>query len=872
MPVLHPLCPPIARSTTRRRAVGAILSAAILLLSIAPTLAVSLPGHPFDVESIGVPDHLVVSEVMSGGTSASDEFIELYNPTSGPLPLEGLELVYVTASGATITRKATWPLATPEMEPGSHLLIANEAGIFASIADVTYATGLAAAGGSVALRIIGASDAIDAVGWGTAVGTWLETRPAPAPAAGASLERLLGGAQGSGQDTNDNLIDFAIVELPDPQNSASPPILSGTPPSPPPSASATTTATPSFTPTPSPLGTPTTSPTPSSSPMPTSTVTATPTSSPMPTPTSTPTPITIAEARAAGDGAFVTVAAVALTDSAFADGGGYVADVTAGIAVLLSDGSYNRGDAVLVSGVVDDRYGQRTLRSESSSVVTLGPATEPTPQSVVTGAVGETVEGRLITLEGIIVSGATTLSSGVAFDVDDGSGPIRVMLNSNAGIDEALWQRDGRVSLVGVVGQRDSSGTGTSGYRVQPRDSADILLLAPPPTPSPSPTPTATPSSQPTQTATPSASPSVSPSPTPSEESAPLVSIAAARASAKNRTLRIRGVVTAGNGLIDASSAIVQDSSGAILIRTSGEGLRLQRGQLVELLGTTSTKSGMVSVRVNVAPVVLGTAAEPPAVRSATGRLGEPLEAQLIVTRGALTANPRRSSAGTISFTVNDGSGEIRVYLAPEARIDATRLGAGTWIEVRGVLVQETTTSEPARGYQIWPRDGDDLTLIAPGTASGAITAGAGGHGSSGSGGSSPGHAAPVGVEGKPGVLGVEAGGAPPQAPRLGTVAQAGVHAAQVLDPVQAEVESTQRPQRTPLQALGILALSAAALAAFGLVGWRSGAITRLITLIAPRQGSASVNTPAPDANSEADPEQLVRLTVVPGSAERVGS
>ena len=53
--------------------------------------------------------------------------------------------------------------------------------------------------------------------------------------------------------------------------------------------------------------------------------------------------MTIALARAQADGALVTVEGAAMTDSAFADGGGYLADGTAGIAVLLSDGSFPRG-------------------------------------------------------------------------------------------------------------------------------------------------------------------------------------------------------------------------------------------------------------------------------------------------------------------------------------------------------------------------------------------------------------------------------------------------------------------------------------------------------------------------------------------------
>ena len=184
---------------------------------------------------LAAADHLVVSEVVTGGASASDELIELHNPTAAALPLEGLEVIYVTATGATITRRAAWPLGAPGVPPGGHVLIANESGIYASIADATYASGMAATGGSVAIRILGATTAIDAVGWGTAASTWLEGLPAVAPVAGASIERLPGGALGSGQDTDDNLVDFVERLVPEPQNLGSPPTPAPGEPTPPPS-------------------------------------------------------------------------------------------------------------------------------------------------------------------------------------------------------------------------------------------------------------------------------------------------------------------------------------------------------------------------------------------------------------------------------------------------------------------------------------------------------------------------------------------------------------------------------------------------------------------------------------------------------------
>jgi len=81
----------VARRATAAGAVAGVLLAGLLPLQLA---------HG-DVDG---PAHLLVSEVVTGGASASDELIELHNPTASPLPLDGLEVIYVTASGATVSR------------------------------------------------------------------------------------------------------------------------------------------------------------------------------------------------------------------------------------------------------------------------------------------------------------------------------------------------------------------------------------------------------------------------------------------------------------------------------------------------------------------------------------------------------------------------------------------------------------------------------------------------------------------------------------------------------------------------------------------------------------------------------------------------
>ena len=172
---------PVVRPAARQAAVAARRSP-VPAAMVALLMAGLLPVGPVRGD-ITAPTHLVISEVVTGSASASDELIEIHNPTASSLPLDGLEVIYVTASGATISRRASWGLDAGSIQPHGHLLIANEAGIYAAVADATYASGMASTGGSVAIRIQGAATAIDAVGWGTTTSTWREGSPAAAPAA-----------------------------------------------------------------------------------------------------------------------------------------------------------------------------------------------------------------------------------------------------------------------------------------------------------------------------------------------------------------------------------------------------------------------------------------------------------------------------------------------------------------------------------------------------------------------------------------------------------------------------------------------------------------------------------------------------------------
>ncbi|MEO6294628.1 MAG: hypothetical protein ABIP01_03640, partial [Candidatus Limnocylindria bacterium] len=70
-------------------------------------------------------------------------------------------------------------------------------------------------------------------------------------------------------------------------------------------------------------------------------------------------------------------------------------------------------------------------------------------------------------------------------------------------------------------------------------------------------------------------------------------------------------------------------------------------------------------------------------------------------------------------------SGPLRVSLDSSLEADDASLTAGTWVEVRGILGQETTGAQPMRGYRIWPRTVTDLRIIAAATEGAATEAAA---------------------------------------------------------------------------------------------------------------------------------------------------
>jgi hypothetical protein len=177
------------------------------------------PGYA-NAGELPLPNHIVISEIQTGSsTSASQEFVELYNPTDQPVNLEGWQIEYRPASDSSSWTNRTSEGLHNQIKAHGFYLIAPTT--YLPTADAGLAAGIAAGGGSI--KLVDASDkSIDLVGWGTAIE--FEGSSAKVPAAGESLERLPGLTNQNGgnwHDEDDNQGDFVARSLADPQSSTS---------------------------------------------------------------------------------------------------------------------------------------------------------------------------------------------------------------------------------------------------------------------------------------------------------------------------------------------------------------------------------------------------------------------------------------------------------------------------------------------------------------------------------------------------------------------------------------------------------------------------------------------------------------------------
>lgn len=156
---------------------------------------------------------LLITEVMTASnTSASSEFVEIYNQTDSPVALTGWKIQYQASSSDPIS--GAWTTKTSldgQIKPRGFAIISSS--IFDSeksiLGDFQMAAGLSGTAGRI--RLFNGSSTIDSLTWGAA--TSLEGTAASAPPSGHSLKRSVD-ADSLFIDNNNNSTDFQVSDQP----------------------------------------------------------------------------------------------------------------------------------------------------------------------------------------------------------------------------------------------------------------------------------------------------------------------------------------------------------------------------------------------------------------------------------------------------------------------------------------------------------------------------------------------------------------------------------------------------------------------------------------------------------------------------------
>jgi len=404
--------------------IGVITSVLTLLATPAPVRGATSGRAP-----------LMLTEILTGAASASDEYVQIEATGEGDTPLSDVELIYRSASGLTTRRLVSLAALSP-LAAGGRLLLANAAGSAAVQALLTWSDGIASSGGALLLRKISApSEIIDAIAWGSAAAAaGGEGAPVAAPASGVVIQRHRD-FSGAPVDSNENSSDFTLYSGP--------------------------------TPTPTPTSVPTPAPTPA----------------PTATPTPSPTPLSVSSAREAAIGTRFSVSGVVVAVQGELAEAGLLAlqDPVSGagifVLVPLMSGSEAtsaplvRGSVVVVEGILTLRRQTLTLVASSAPrVAGSGTALPPlTVQRPVAGAWGwEAWEGRRVKVSGTIAGSAQSLAGGaVSLRLRLASGDellLGLTESVAAALPLALRESGRAVVAQGLVHQRGSTSGG--GYRL----------------------------------------------------------------------------------------------------------------------------------------------------------------------------------------------------------------------------------------------------------------------------------------------------------------------------------------------------------------------------------------------------------------------
>ena len=181
----------------------------------------------------------------------------------------------------------------------------------------------------------------------------------------------------------------------------------------------------------------------------------------------------IATARSQGVGATVTITGI-VTNGDELGPIRYIEDATAGIALYdpTALGSVIRGDEITVTGTLVDYNGLMEMNPVTSNTIN-STGNNIIPQLITPNQIGETTESELIQIDNVIFNNGGSLFAASTYNFISSGQTGKIYLRAGHPLIGSLIPM-GAVTLIGISSQYTFTGSG--GYQILPRDSADIIL------------------------------------------------------------------------------------------------------------------------------------------------------------------------------------------------------------------------------------------------------------------------------------------------------------------------------------------------------------------------------------------------------------
>lgn len=452
--------------------------------------------------------------------------------------------------------------------------------------------------------------------------------------------------------------------------------------------------------------------------------------------------MTIATARAESIGSQVTVTGVVIAEAGRLGTPPLIAieDTSAAIAIRLPDGTAapGRGARVVVTGALADPYGQLEIRPQAAGFRVIGTGTLPAASPVDASSLGESTESLLVKVVGTVEARPSKATSGdITFHVHGAAGLVRIVADASSGLTADSVEVGAEYEVTGVAGQRASRKGALDGYRVWPRDAADLVRRSAVTTPTPEPTAGATP--QPTATPTPAPS-----------GSAGVISIADAIRRGDG-DVTIEALVTAPADLLDTTGRriVAEDRTAGIEILLPTDGAVPPVGARIRVSGEIGRAydaprlraSSVVVLAIGARPLPIGLSSAPTAAH----------EWRLVTASGVVTDVHKLGERWRAEVSV--GGDLVVVNGLAGARIPAASIVEGRHATVIGI-VRRRYPGASDRRWSIVPRGPDDVVIgdaAASGGGSGSSAAGS----SASNGGAGGGQGGATGAGALPGTSGV---------------------------------------------------------------------------------------------------------------------